>query len=231
MKTDITILVPIVVIVGCIILIIIQSTGNEHFMGEQRESDIILPNPVPTFISNIEDKKEIIINNQDKNNKYPSEKYELKIDPPQVNLSPPKPGQAFHDANFIRDNGVNDAMKKDSKNDKEDYKQVVNSYLEFKKPENSQNLLSSIDIKDISKEELDNSYISDIYKKMSVKIINNISKEQINNITGKPISDNKLTNLYKPVLSLIDENLTYNNLEDIEYKYKAYNELPMGSLL
>lgn len=228
---NIEILISIIIIIGCIILIIIKNSKSEHFNADKRDTDIVLPNPVPPFISNYEEKKEIIINNNDKNNNYPSEKYELKIEAPKVDISPPKPNQPYHDTNFIRDKGVNNAMNAKKLTNEKDYDKVTERYLTFQNPQNSSDLLSTINIRNIPKEELEQNTIADTFNKMTAKVINNISQEQINNITGKPIEDiNNTFDLYKPVLSLIDQNLKYNNNDtDIEYKYQPYNELPFGS--
>ena len=226
---NIEILIPIAVIIGCILLIIIKSAKNEHFLSERIESDIILPNPVPTFQYDLDPKKDLIIGSNDKNNNFPIA--DIKIVPPKINNNPPKKDEAFKDNEFIRDKGVENAMNNKNKTNDIDYSNVINSYLNFKNPENSGDLLTNLSIKDFSKDELKNSYLHDIFNKMSAKVINNVSNEQINNIMGKPIEENKIDNLYKPVLSLIDENLKYNDLNDIQYKYSAYNELPIGSLI
>ena len=105
--------------------------------------------------------------------------------------------------------------------------------MQFKYPTNSNDYLKSVDIKNISKEELDNSTLFDIYDKMSVKVVNNITKEQIDIITGKPIDYNEANlNLYKPVLTLMDQNLEINSLDnEINYKYQPYVKPINGSLL
>jgi hypothetical protein len=231
MKLDI--LVPIFVILGCIILIVIKTNNQENFKSEKRESPMFLPIPEPTFISNSENKKDLIIVNEDNNNNFPMNKYELKIDPPKPYDGPIKPDQPFKDVNFIRDNGVTNAMNKNIETDNKDYTSVINSNLQFKYPTNSNNYLKSVDIKNISKEELDNSTLFDIYDKMSVKVVNNISKEQIDSITGKPIDYNEANlDLYKPILTLIDQNLEINSLDnEINYKYKPYVKPINGSLL
>jgi hypothetical protein len=221
---NIEILISIIIIIGCIILIIIKNPKAEHFKSEYRESEIILQNPIPTFISNLEDKKEIIINNEDKDNNYPSIKYDLAIDPPQIDSKPPKKDEAYNDNNFIRDNGVISAMKQEDETNDINYNKVVETYLNFEQPKNSSDLLTTRNFKNISKDELDNNTLADIYNSMTAKVINNISSEQLNNITGKTLDNSNInTDLYNPVLSLIDENLNYNNIKDIEYKYNAYD--------
>jgi hypothetical protein len=213
-----------IIIIGCIILIIIKKSKAEHFKSEYRESEIILPNPIPTYISNIENKKEIIINNEDKNNNYPSIKYDLDIDPPQIDSKPPKKDEAYKNNNFIRDKGVISAMKQEDEINDINYNKVVDTYLNFEQPKNSSDLLTTRNFKNISKDELDNNTLADIYNSMTAKVVNNITAEQINNITGKTLDNSNInTDLYNPVLSLIDENLNYNNINNIEYKYNAYD--------
>jgi hypothetical protein len=231
MKLDI--LVPIVVIIGCLILIVIRTNNQENFKSEKRESPMFLPIPEPTFISNIENKKDLIIINEDNNNNFPISKYELKIDPPKPYDGPVKKDQPFKDVNFVRDKGVSQAMNQRIEFDDTEYAAVVNGNLQFKYPTNSNDYLTSVDIKNISKEELDKSTLFEIYDKMSVKVVNNISKEQIDNITGKPIDYNESNlDLYKPILSLIDKNLEINSLDnDIMYKYEPYVKPINGSLL
>jgi hypothetical protein len=229
---NIEILIPIVIIIGCFLLIIIKNDSSDQFKSEYRESEIILPNPIPTFISNLQDKKEIIINNKDDNNNYPSIKYDLDIDPPQIDLTQPKKGEAYNDDNFIRDKGVVNAMNTKKETNKIDYNKVVDRFLDFEQPKNSSDLLTTRNFKNISKDELDNSTLADIYNSMIAKVVNNISAEQIDNITGKTLDNSNITtDLYNPVLTLIDENLNYNNIKDIEYKYNAYDKLPIGRLI
>ena len=96
---NIEILIPIAVIIGCILLIIIKSSKNEHFLSEIIESDIILPNPVPIFQYDLDPKKDLIIGSNDKNNNFPIA--DIKIVPPKINNNPPKKDEAFKDNNFI----------------------------------------------------------------------------------------------------------------------------------
>ncbi len=224
MKTDI--LIPIVVIIGCIILIVIKSISNENFKSERRDSDIILTAPI--FKTDLENKKDLIINKDDSYNNFPLEN--ISIIPPSIKDGPIEKDAPFKDVNFIRDKGVENAMKKKTAKNDVDYENVVNVYLNFQNPKNSGDYLTDIDIKSISKDELSNSTLADIFNKTTAKVINHVSEEQIKNITGKPIEQTITSNLYKPELSLIDKNLEINNLsEDLSYKYSAYNELPFGT--
>lgn len=222
---EIEIIVPIIVLIGCILLIVIKNSSDENFKSEKRESDIILPNPIATYISNIKNKKEIIINQKDKNNNFPIQK--PKIVPPTISNIEPKKDEAYKDVNFVRDEGVEIAMKEKIKLNDKDYKKVVDRNLTFEYPENSNNLLTSLDINNISQKTYDTSYLSNLYDDMTSKVINNISQEQINSITGKAIEEKNINGYYNPLLSLIDGNLKKDNNNDTEYKYSGYNEMPM----
>ncbi len=226
-------IVPIVIIIGFILIIIKKIKSNqETFKSEKRESPMFLPTSEAPFISTLQNKKDLIISSEDMNNNYPMAKYELKIEPPKPYDGPVGKDQPFKDVKFVRDQGVNDAIREKIEIDDKDYASVVNGNLQFKYPKNSNDFLISLNIKDISKEELDNSYISDIYDKMSVKVVNNITKEQIELISGKPIDYNTDNlNLYNPILTLIDQNLEINNNNDINYKYQPYVKPLNGSLL
>lgn len=226
MKTDV--LIPIVVIIGCIILIIIKSVSDEDFKGEKRESDIFLTAPI--FISDLENKKDLIINRDDSYNNFPLG--DIVIEPPSMSDGPIDKDAAFKDVNFIRDKGVENAMRKKIQTNDIDYDRAINGYLNFQNPKNSSDFLTDVNIRDIPKDELSNSTLADIFNKTTAKVINHVSEEQIKNITGKQIEENPLTGLYKPEVSLMDKNLELNNLgENITYKYTGYNELPLGSMI
>jgi hypothetical protein len=213
---NIDILIPIVVIIGCIIIIVIQPTNkSEHLM----QSDIILPNPVPTFISNLENKKDLIISNEDNNNSFPIKN--IEIEAPTVKPYIPKPNEPYKDVNFdkIRDKGVDIKMKMDAKNNDEEYKQVVDAELNFEYPRDSGDFLTDINIKEIVKNN-NNSTIADIFNKSTSTVINNISENQLKSILGTPIKYENNFNLYEPELVLIDKNLdTSDIINNITYKY------------
>jgi hypothetical protein len=227
---NLDILIPLVVIIGCIIFIVIYKPA-EQFKSEFRESDIFLKNPVPTFISNLENKKDLIISNEDKNNNFPLKP--IEIEAPTIKYYTPKPEEPYKDVNFdkIRDKNVDIKMKQDAiKNDNE-YKDIINAALGFNYPKNSGDFLTEINVKDISKDELDNSTLADIFKKTTAKVIKHVSDEQIKNILGKPIEEKRMVNnLYKPEVILVDKNLEIsNNTNNITYKFSGFNELPIGS--
>jgi hypothetical protein len=231
MNSDV--LIPIVVIIGCIILIVIYKP-KEQFKAEYRESDIFLPIPVPTFISNLENKKDLIINKEDNNNSFPLKPIEIK--PPKPYNGPIEKDAAFKDVDFdkIRDKGVDNAMEKSTNKNENEYKKVIDAALVFNYPKNSGDFLTNINIKDISKEELDNSTLADIFNKTTAKVIKHVSDDQMKSILGKPIVEKKMVdNLYKPEVVLFDKKLETSNITDnnINYKYAAFDELPFGSLI
>lgn len=227
------ILISIVVIIGCIILFIIykpKEQFKEHFMSNYRESDMFIKNQIPPFISNLENKKDLIIND---NNNFPIKPIEIKA--PIIIPNIPKPNEAYKDVNFdkIRDNGVDIRMKQDEKKNNDEYNDVIDATLKFSYPKNSGDFLTEIDIKKISKDEYNNNTLADIFNKSTARVINHVSDNDIKNILGKPIEEKiMVNNMYKPELSLIDKNLDTSNITDnISYKYSAFNELPFGSLI
>lgn len=224
---NIDILIPIIILIGCIVIIVIQKPNQaEQFM----QSDIILPAPVPTFISNLENKKDLIISNEDNNNSFPIKN--IEIEAPVVKPYTPKPDEPYKDVNFdkIRDKGVDIKMKKDASKNDEEYKQAIDAELSFQYPKDSGDFLTNVNIKEIAKNNI-NSTITDIFNKSTAKVINNISENQLKSILGTPIQNENIFNLYKPELVLIDKNLdTSNIISNITYKYSGFDELPKGSL-
>jgi hypothetical protein len=227
MKSDV--LVPIIVIIGCIILIVIYSISDEDF----KEPDIILPNNVPKFISDYDNKKDLIISKEDSYNNFPLE--DVLIEPPKPSPDTINPDAAFKDVDFekIRDEGVDYAMKISTNKNDDEYKKVIDAALVFEYPKNSGDFLTNINVKDISKDELNNSTLADIFKKTTAKVIKHVSDEQMKSVLGKPIEEKRMVdNLYKPEVVLFDKNLETSNITDnINYKYLGFDELPFGSLI
>ena len=133
----------------------------------------------------------------------------MKIEAPTVPVNKTiDENAAFEDVKFIRDNGVELSMKKKIELDDLDYKKVVDGVLDFNYPKNSYDLLRHTDVKSISKDEYNNNNFHDIYNNSISKVINNISKDQINSITGQKYmndDDSNTSNLYKPLLILKDK--------------------------
>lgn len=210
---NIEIVLTIVVILMCILFLMINKNNDENnddnndedFKSEYRESDIILPTPVPQFQYNLDSKKDLIIGNEDKNNNFP---INIETPPEYKNTKPNNKNAPFADSNFIRDSGVVNSMKKKIQFDDADYKKVVDGVIEFNYPKNSQDLLTRLDIKSVSKDEFENSTLFNIYDRAVSKVINDITPQQIDNITGKynmnDNNNNVLTNLYKPIFVSMD---------------------------
>ncbi len=181
----------------------------ETFKSEYRESEMILPPPVPQFQYELDPTNELIIKPEDKNNIYPLEKSDMKIEAPTVPVNQVvDKDAAFEDVKFIRDTGVDNAMKKKNVINDTDYNKVVDSVLGFNYPTNSYDLLTHRDIKSISSDEYNNNNLHDIYNNSISKVINNISKDQIDSITGNKYminDDSNSSNLYKPLLVLKDK--------------------------
>ena len=186
-----------------------KTEKKETFKSEYRESDIFLPTPVNQYQYELDPKNELIIKPEDKNNIYPLEKSDMKIEAPIVPINKTiDVNAAFEDVKFIRDNGVELSMKKKIELDDLDYKKVVDGVLDFNYPKNSYDLLRHTDAKSISKDEYNNNNFHDIYNNSISKVINNISKDQIDSITGQKYmitDDSNTSNLYKPLLILKDK--------------------------
>ena len=229
---NIDILIPIVVIIGCIIIIVIHNPINqsENFKSEYRESDIFLPNPVPTFISNLENKKDLIISNEDSNNSFPIKN--IEIEAPIVKSYKPKPDEVYKDVDFdkIRDQGVDIKMKKDATKNDDEYNTVIDAVLKFENPKDSGDFLTDVNIKDIIKN--NNSTIADMFNKSTAQVINNLTENQLKSILGNPIKNENSFTLYKPELVLMDKNLDTSDItNNITYKYSGFDDIPKGSLI
>ena len=206
---DIYIILTIVILLVCGLFIMLRNEKNEAFKSEYRESDIILPMPVPQYQYELEPKNELIIKPEDKNNNYPLEKSDLKIEAPivpvNVNIDV---NAAFKDVQFIRDKGIEQSMKKKIEINDLDYKRVVEGVTGFDYPQNSYDLLKKADVKSISKDEYNNNTMHDIYNNSISKVINNIRQDQIDNVTGRKYmndDESNTGNLYKPLYVSIDK--------------------------
>ncbi len=205
---DIYIILTIVILLVCGLFWMLMQE-KEKFKSEYIESDIILPTPVAQYQYELDPKKELIIKPEDKNNNYPLEKSDIKIEAPTVPINKQvDENSAFEDVKFIRDKGIDTSMKKKIEINDLDYKRVVEGVTGFDYPQNSYNLLTHRDIKSISKDEYNNNNLHDIYNNSISKVINNIRQDQIDNVTGKKYmndDDSNSSNLYKPLLILKDK--------------------------
>ena len=206
---DIYIILTIVILLVCGLFIMLKNENkDEHFKSEYRESDIIQPMPVPQYQYELEPKNELIVKPEDKNNNYPLEKSDLKIEAPTAPVNVPDENAAFADNHFIRDKGVEQSMKKEIEINDSEYKRVVEGVTGFDYPQNSYDLLTHADVKSITKDEYSKNSMHDIYNDSISKVINNIRKDQIDNITGKRYmddDDSNTSNLYKPLYVSMDK--------------------------
>ncbi len=267
MEIELNLILPIVIILGCLILIIIKKKNDEDFI-----SDNTVLEPVS---KSIDSKKDIIISKLDKNNNFPLNKYDEEIKNPihkpkyklikdgfpykkqlfaqkekeiimNKNISKLSDIKIFNpeeiglilaeDVDFVqaeeinycnRDEAVTNTMDKLTLENNKEYILTAKDLIKFKPPECSKDLLTNVNIKNLSKDTLDNSYLAELYNSMTAKVINNISKDQIDSITGIEVKETELKNMYKPLVSLIDKNLIYdvnNENNKIDYKFSGYDD-------
>ena len=109
-------------------------------------------------------------------------------------------------------------MKKVGSNTSNEYKDLIGVVGNFKQPVSSNDKLSFKSYDELKDK---NMYIHDIYEEMSVKVNNDISKEEMERIIGKPIVREDLKDMYKPIYSSIDSKSV---MLDMDYKYKGYDK-------
>lgn len=210
------------ILFGIFILYILINGNKERFtnfnIATKIDADYTVDNNIITKDNNIDN--------------YPLGTNSLNIKEPVPPVIIPKPDEVFKDNQFIRDEGVTKAINNKIEQNDKDYINVAQVYNNYRIPSDSKDLLISKQMHDFSKEELDNLTIHDIFNSMSAKVENNISSDEINRITGKPIEYEGVKDLYKPVYSSIenDEMIMFdNNLTSS--KFKGYSSLPFGSNL
>ncbi len=175
-------------------------------------------------------REEIIIPEPNKDNNFPLSK-ELDVVDPVVTHPAVLPNQAFKDNLFVRDAGVNRAMERLNKNTTENYKDAANSHSTFMVPKDSKDLISYKNYDEIPKEERDKMYLADIHDMMTGKVNENINKDELGRIMGKPIVYEDVKDMYKPVFVSIDPDQTGEMFKNIEYKFSGYTDLPFGSMI
>lgn len=217
---DQTIIVIIIIILSSIILFIINKTTNEHF-------DTFEMNTAPFDVNNFNEPS-IIIPHDDINNNFPIESHELKIEAPTIPIIVAKEDEPFKANQFIRDKGITNAMNKLSSNNNTSYSKVADAYVNFVQPVDSTTMIQHKQYNEFTQDQLNDMYIHDIHDAMIGKVDNNISKEEIERITGKPNDVPTISGLYKPVYQSIDDT---NLLSTVESKYKPYEPLLLGSVI
>lgn len=175
-------------------------------------------------------REEIIVPADNKDNNFPLSK-ELDVVDPVVTHPVVLPNQAFKDNLFVRDPGVNRAMERLSKNTSTSYLDAANSHSTFMVPKDSKELITYMQYEDIPKEQRDNMYLADIHDAMTGKVNENINKDELNRIMGKPIVYEDVKNMYNPVFVSIDPDQTGEMFKNIQYKFSGYNDLPFGSMI
>jgi len=138
------------------------------------------------------------------------------------------PNQAFKDNLFVRDAGVDNMTAKLNDITKDDYVGAANSHAAFMIPKDSKDAVEYKQYSDIPK---DITNLADIHDMMVGKVNENISKEEINRITGKPIKYDQLNNMYKPIFVSMDPDYTGEMFKNIPYNFSGYDKLPFGSMI
>jgi hypothetical protein len=175
-------------------------------------------------------KEEIIIPEINKDNNFPLSK-ELDVVDPVVTHPAVLPNQAFKDNLFVRDPGVNRAMERLSKNTSTNYIDAANSHSTFMVPKDSKDLITYMQYEDIPKEKRDNMFLADIHDAMTGKVNENINKNELDRIMGKPIVYEDVKDMYKPVFVSVDPDQTSEMFKNIQYKFSGYTDLPFGSMI
>ena len=175
-------------------------------------------------------KEEIIVPEINKDNNFPLSK-ELDVVDPVVTHPAVLPNQAFKDNLFVRDSGVNQAMERLSKNTSTAYVDAANSHSTFMVPKDSKDLVTYTQYEDIPKEQRDNMFLADIHDAMTGKVNENINKDEMDRIMGKPIVYEDVKNMYNPVFVSVDPDQTSEMFKNIQYKFSGYNDLPFGSMI
>jgi hypothetical protein len=233
-KNTILILIAAVLIIG--ILYLLLKDKKEKFSPFSdvniNKSNMIINNTDNTYDKNNNKLNSGIIVKGEVDN-YPLGTNDLNIETPMIPEKILDPNAAYQENKYIRADGVNRAINKLEKNDKEEYKEVASAYNNFILPVDSSNELSFKKFKDFTKEELDESTLQDVYKKMTTSNNKKLSADELERISGKPIIDNNLSGLYKPVYVSYDNDFDMNNknIKNYEYKFDGFSNCPMGSLI
>jgi hypothetical protein len=175
-------------------------------------------------------KEDLMVPEINKDNNFPLSK-ELEVVDPVVTHPAVLPNQAFKDNLFVRDEGVNREMEQLSKNTSTNYIDAANSHSTFMVPKDSKDLVTYTNYEDIPKEQRDKMYLADIHDMMTGKINENINKDELERIMGKPIVYEDVKDMYKPVFVSVDPDQTGEMFKNIQYKFSGYNDLPFGSLI
>ncbi len=203
-------------------------------INDKKEPEYYKQEPVYYKEEKINIDDQILISQNDPNNSFPMEKYDLDISEPRIVYKKIEPNEAFKDVRFERDPGVDKAMEDKINASKLEYIPLSNAYSKtIDRPVDSNDKLTFKLITDFSKSDLDSMYLADVFEEMSAKVNENISNDEINRIMGKPIVNNDLTGYYNPVFVSIDKDNLFSGKDDnnFNYKFQGYTPLSFGSLL
>jgi hypothetical protein len=207
---------------------IISKLNEVKEYNTKPDDNSMLVDVPPDFYSHA--KEDLMVPEINKDNNFPLSK-ELEVVDPVVIHPIVLPNQAFKDNLFVRDEGVNRAMDMLSKNTSTAYVDAANSHSTFMVPKDSKDLITYTQYEDIPKEKRDNMFLADIHDMMVGKIDENINKEELDRIMGKPIIYEDVKDMYKPVFVSVDPDQTSEMFKNIQYKFSGYNDLPFGSML
>ncbi len=234
---NIVIILTLIFIILLLIIILRPTSNNEDNMKNTKMehfipvSDIATNSPFFTFNKLSEKKNNGIIAKCNPTDNYPIGKNDLNIIDPVVPINIAKPDEPFKNNQFIRDTSVNKAIiNLENKNDNE-YKDVSNAVLNFQLPVDSNDKLIYKSIDDFNIKELNETELANVYDQMTAKVNNTLTKEEVDRITGKPITQVAISGLYKPIYTNYDKDYDLGNLDNVNYLYEGYNSLPFGSMI
>ena len=223
---DYYIILTVIILIASAILFMLKNNA-EHFI---QISDIVLKSSEQTYDEkNNVDNSSVIVKSGNEDT-YPLGTNDPKVITPTIPDRVILPDEAFKDPKYIRDPGVETAINNLNKNNEQEYQDVTKSYIDFKLPVDSKDKLSYKKINDFTKTELDDNYIATIHDQMIAKVNENISNEEFSRIMGKPIIQNDIKGLYKPVYTSYDKDY-YSSMNETKFKYNAYNKLQLGSMI
>ena len=149
----------------------------------------------------------------------------LKVIDTVVSDNASNPSNIFNETKIVRPLEVQNGLDTRSNNNKVEYNKVNNAVNNFKLPALPNDLITSRKYNDLSKWEVENRSINDIYNMMVDKVVEHVDKSELDRIQGSYMDNyNSVSNLYNP------EYTSYQAVDfnkDIEYKYKPYD----GNLL
>ena len=221
----------IILFISLILYLIFSGIYNETFTNDLSPElipfEMRIPNDpnINTIVNNNIDNTGVLIIPQDKKSNFPLDTNSMNIEEPKIVYTEPKPNEAFKDNRYIRDEGLTNAMKKVGSNTANEYKELINVVGDYKIPISSNDKLSFKSYDDVKNK---NMYIHEMYNEMSAKLNEDISKEELERIMGKPIEREELKNMYNPVYSNIN---IKDIMLDMDYKYKGYENVGYGSVL